>query len=74
MFGELRGFEGAGWQGALGWGAAFGFFAYATYDMTNYSTLKGYPASVAAVDLTWGTVLTGVSSVAGYAAAVWLAG
>ena len=72
MFGEVRGFEGAGWRGALLWGALFGFFAYATYDMTNYAVLKGYSAAVAAADLAWGTVLTGVSSLAGYAVAVWI--
>lgn len=25
------------------WGAAFGFFTYATYDLTNLATLKDYP-------------------------------
>jgi uncharacterized membrane protein len=44
-------------------GALFGFFAYATYDLTNLSTIKDWPVLVTVVDLIWGTVLT--SSVAG---------
>ena len=39
-------------------GALFGFFCYATYDMTNYATLKGWPLQMVLVDIAWGTVLT----------------
>lgn len=69
IFAEMRGFETGSWVSALVWGALFGFFAYATYNMTNYATLKDYPAVLAAVDLAWGTVLTAVSAAAGYAVA-----
>ncbi len=47
---------------ALAFGALFGFFAYATYDMTNYATLKNWPLTVSVVDIIWGTALTGVSA------------
>ncbi|MGI9363756.1 MAG: DUF2177 family protein [Rhizobiaceae bacterium] len=47
------------------YGALFGFFCYATYDFTNLATLKGYTTTVALVDLTWGTFLTGISALAG---------
>ena len=47
-------------------GALFGFFAYATYDMTNYATLKGWSPAVVVVDITWGTILTGTSALLGY--------
>jgi len=50
---------------ALLYGAAFGFFCYATYDFTNLATLKGYTTTVAFVDLAWGTFLTGVSAAVG---------
>jgi uncharacterized membrane protein len=43
---------------ALAYGAAFGFIAYATYDLTNQATMKDWPALVTVVDLAWGTVLT----------------
>ena len=43
---------------ALAYGAAFGFVAYATYDLTNQATMRDWPVLVTAVDLAWGTVLT----------------
>lgn len=51
---------------ALLYGALFGFFAYATYDMTNYATLKNWSLTVSLVDTVWGTCLTGVSALIGY--------
>lgn len=50
---------------ALLYGALFGFFCYATYDLTNLATLKGYTTTVAVVDMAWGTALTAVSAAAG---------
>ncbi len=38
-------------------GALFGFFTYATYDLTNLATLRDWPLSVTIVDMLWGTVL-----------------
>lgn len=46
--------------------AAFGFFAYATYDLTNWATLKEWPASVAIADLIWGSFASTSASIAGY--------
>ena len=51
---------------ALIYGALFGFFAYLTYDMTNYATLKDYPLSVVLVDTAWGTFITSISSYLGF--------
>lgn len=51
--------------GALLAGAALGFIAYGTYDATNFATLRGYPVSLAVVDVIWGTVLTGVAAAGG---------
>lgn len=39
------------------WGALFGFFTYATYDLTNLATLKNWSLSLTIVDILWGTVL-----------------
>lgn len=55
-----------GWSQALIYGALFGFFAYATYDLTNYAVIKGWPLSIALIDLAWGTVLTGVVATASF--------
>jgi uncharacterized membrane protein len=51
-------------------GAAFGFVAYATYDLTNHATLRNWPTLVTLVDMAWGTALT--AAVAGIAAWVTL--
>ncbi len=46
-------------------GALLGLVAYATYDLTNLATVRGFPLVVAAVDLVWGTLLSaGLASVA----------
>jgi uncharacterized membrane protein len=47
-------------------GAIFGLITYATYDLTNYATLKGFPGNVVIIDLIWGTVLTTLVSISGY--------
>ena len=44
---------------AIGLGALFGLAAYAAFDLTSLALLKDFPLAVAAVDLAWGTVLTG---------------
>lgn len=51
---------------ALLYGALFGFFTYATYDLTNYATLKGWPWQIVVIDILWGTVLTAIVSIAGF--------
>jgi uncharacterized membrane protein len=43
---------------ALILGALFGFFTYATYDLTNLATLKDWPIIVTIVDLVWGSFLS----------------
>lgn len=67
---ELR--EG-GWKTALAWGALFGLFAYGTYDLTNYATLKTWGLKITLIDMTWGVVVSGVSSALACLAAARLA-
>lgn len=59
-------FDSGRWTTALVHGALFGFFAYATYDLTNQATLKNWPMTITIVDLCWGTVVTGVAATFGY--------
>jgi uncharacterized membrane protein len=47
-------------------GALFGFFTYATYDLTNLATLKGWPVTIVFIDIVWGSILTGIVSTAGF--------
>lgn len=51
---------------AILYGALFGFFTYATYDLTNYATLKDWPLTVVIVDIIWGSFLTASVSLAGF--------
>jgi uncharacterized membrane protein len=61
------------WEHALGYGALFGFVAYATYDLTNLATLKGFSPTLVIVDLIWGAFLTGSVAVLSYfAIKAWL--
>jgi uncharacterized membrane protein len=60
------------WQTALLYGALFGFFTYATYDLTNYATLRDWPLIVVVVDIMWGVVLGGLVAVVTYFAHGWL--
>ncbi len=62
-------FESGSWRPALIFGCLFGFFAYATYDMTNLATLRDWPVTMAVADMAWGTFLTGISATAGFFAA-----
>jgi uncharacterized membrane protein len=56
---------GANWQHALVYGALFGLFCYATFDLTTLALLKGWTWPAAVVDIVWGTFATAVSATAG---------
>ncbi len=47
------------WVSTFAIGALLGFVVYATYDFTNYSTLKDWTIPLALADTAWGTVLVG---------------
>ena len=49
-------------------GAELGFVAYATYELTNWAVIAGWPGALVPVDLAWGVVLTATSAAAGRAA------
>ena len=59
------------WTKTLIAGALFGLFTYATYDLTNLATLKGWPIGLAALDIAWGTMVSSVSALAGRWAMSW---
>ena len=66
VFAVLPALSAASWEKALLYGALFGFFAYATYDLTNLATLKGWSPGIAFLDLAWGSFVTAVSASAGF--------
>lgn len=44
-------------------GLLFGLVAYGAYDLTNHTTMRGWPLAMTLVDMAWGTVLTGLVAV-----------
>jgi uncharacterized membrane protein len=50
------------WTDAALGGAMLGFFAYATYDLTNLATLREWPVLLTFADLAWGTILTAITA------------
>lgn len=52
-----------GTWGVLVSGLLFGLICYATYDLTNHATMLRWPTIVTIVDMIWGAVLTGLTSV-----------
>ncbi|MGB3627574.1 MAG: DUF2177 family protein [Henriciella sp.] len=56
------------WGAALK-GAAFGFCCYMTYDLTNLATTRGWPPLLTAVDIVWGSLLSGIAAAGGAMAA-----
>ena len=69
----VSGSDGATWQSALLYGALFGFFCYATFELTSMSLLKHWTWPVVVVDIAWGAFVTAVSSALGLLIANWLA-
>ena len=53
------------WLQAAAWGAAFGFMAYMTYDLTNLATLRDWPLGLSFIDTAWGCVATGLAATIG---------
>jgi len=61
---------GGDWRIAALYGALFGFFTYATYDLTNFATMKVWTLRVTLLDIAWGTFLTGTAASAASLAAL----
>jgi uncharacterized membrane protein len=55
-------YERASWRVAALRGAALGLIAYASYDLSNQATLRGWSWSVTLADLAWGTVATALTA------------
>jgi uncharacterized membrane protein len=47
---------------AATYGALLGLFAYATYELTNYATLRNWTFQLFAVDTLWGTFASGLAA------------
>ncbi len=54
---------------ALMRGALVGLVVYATYDLTNLATLRGWTLGVATVDVLWGICVSAAAAAAGHSLA-----
>jgi len=64
MFAVMPALGGASLAQTMVYGALFGFFTYATYDLTNLATLRNWTMNVTLMDIGWGCVLCAVVAVA----------
>jgi uncharacterized membrane protein len=72
LFAVKPGLDAASLSKAALWGALFGFFTYATYDLTNLATLRDWPLKVVFVDIAWGTLLCTLVASGSYLIGRWL--
>lgn len=72
FFGVLPGLQAKSLSKALLQGALFGLVTYATYDLTNLSTIKDWPLTITVVDITWGVVLATSVTCISYLVGQWL--
>ena len=47
-------------------GAAYGFFVYVIYNLTNYNLLKNWPIKIVIIDTAWGAFMSMAVSVIAY--------
>jgi uncharacterized membrane protein len=57
---------------ALIYGALLGLFTYATYDLTNFATLRNWTLKITVIDVVYGAVVVGVVTLLVYLVANWL--
>jgi uncharacterized membrane protein len=74
VFAAMPAIQGASAGIAISYGALFGLLAYATYDLTNYATLRKWTLKLAVVDLVYGSVASSLMALSAYQAARWFIG
>jgi uncharacterized membrane protein len=57
---------------AVLYAALFGALAYATYDLTNFATLRNWTLQISLLDIAWGAFASAVAAAASYYAARWV--
>lgn len=67
----VNGSAAAAWQSTAFYGALFGLFCYATFELTSMAMLKHWSWTVVAVDMSWGVIVTAISATAGLLIADW---
>ncbi|MGW8313177.1 MAG: DUF2177 family protein [Desulfuromonadales bacterium] len=72
LFAVKPGLDAQSFPKAALWGTLFGFFTYATYDLTNLATLRDWPLKVVAIDILWGSLLCTLVASGSYLLGRWL--
>lgn len=72
VFAVLPGVRAGSAGSALMLGLLFGAIAYATYDLTNFATLRNWSLQIVIVDIVYGAIATGVAAAAACAVVRWL--
>lgn len=73
FFAVLPAVEAGTWQTAWIYGGLLGVVAYGTYEMTNFSTLKGWTLQMLVIDIAWGAFLSAGVAVVGFFVFGWVA-
>ena len=66
IFATSPAFSSGKWTTAALNGALYGFFTYATYDLTNQATIRGWPTIITVADICWGSLLSAVAATVGF--------
>jgi uncharacterized membrane protein len=66
IFGILPAIEKDSFAHAVIFGGLFGFFCYATFDLTSLAVIRDFPLKMALVDMLWGIVLSSLVSAASF--------
>ena len=74
VFAVLPGLRSESAMTALGLGLLFGAIAYATYDLTNYATLRNWTLQITVLDILYGAITSGVAAFASFHAVRFAAG
>jgi len=62
--------DGSAWS-AVALGALLGALCYATYDLTNYATLKNWSLQITVIDIIYGALTAALCAASAYVTASW---
>lgn len=65
VFAIMPALESGDWKQAALRGALLGLVSYATYDLSNLATLRGWPLPLTLIDIAWGTLLSATAASVG---------
>jgi uncharacterized membrane protein len=64
IFGVMAGVRSGSLASAFAFGMLFGAIAYATYDLTNYATLRVWTLQITVLDICYGALASGIAAAA----------